>query len=205
MRLSSLIAIAMAVTVLSGCGLVKKVLGKDNPNLHWKDLPVPIYASHEIADDSQRSADLQAAMEYWENKAGQKIFDYRGAYDRALPPIDGPIDNPSAIHDNVIFFTNDWRWGSEVAGKTILLNDDAEIAGAMLLINKNLSYCNGSCSGNSGSSVPFRRLLAHELGHVIGLDHSPEGENIMFANLKNDGNISNAPCDMDALKAALDN
>lgn len=203
MKRLAFFSLSLSLFAFSACSQLNP-FAKKTGTIRWGEMPVPIYFSPSLAKDSKAVADLGAATQFWEGKAGQKVFDYKGAWQESVPPVSGTLDNPDSIDGNVIFLVDDWKWGKEVAGKTIALNKDSQIQGAMIVLQRGLRFCLGPCAGNQDRAVSLRRLLTHELGHLIGLNHSTDPNDIMFANLKPDGDIGASTYDATALKTVLE-
>jgi hypothetical protein len=58
--------------------------------------------------------------------------------------------------------------------------------------NKNAKGMDGSVVALEGSTNTTGFVLAHEAGHYLGLDHSSDSNNLMFASAPNGGSLTNS-------------
>src|SRR4051794_12058102 len=83
----------------------------------WASFPVLLYADHATTSSSLRTADLSAALEFWETKAGRKLFDFRGEWKDGTP-YTGSVKNIESVRANVILFVDPWPFALNIAGQT---------------------------------------------------------------------------------------
>lgn len=208
---NSFFLLILSCLMLSSCGSVdplglsgKLGLGSSKTGIkRWGKFPIPIYASRALSTNNEFLRDLRDGVQYWESRSSTNLFVYRGAWN-GDGPIEGSIDSPSDLKANIIFFANKWRWESDVAGKTITLSKDSQIENGMIILNRNHQYCSGMCPSNMGPTVSLRRVLTHELGHLIGMEHSGDQQDIMHPILPPDGGIENSRYNRAQLSALLE-
>jgi hypothetical protein len=145
----------------------------------WNSFPVPIYVDQSLTSSSTFEADFKEAMSFWETKAGKKLFDYKGAYTGASNPYVGSPSNPDTVTTNVVFFQSPWPFASSIVGQTMVTSASTTIQAAMIMINPTTNFCSGDCNGQYNLTSE-RKVLAHELGHFLGLQHATDQENLMF-------------------------
>ncbi len=148
-------------------------------DLRWQSFPIPIQVDASFLDGGSAEEDLGAALRFWEERAGKSLFLLRGGWDPNVAPFNGPAENPREILANVILFQSPWPFEANIAGKTILHSTGGAIQRTLVLLSEDVVLCGGNCGG--GPNVTSRRkLLAHELGHVLGLAHGPDREDLMY-------------------------
>lgn len=183
----------IAFVVLSGCGPKKK----ENGITRWNTFPVPLYADATTLNDPDSKADFFEAMNFWQAKAGRTLFDFKGAWNGALPYSGNP-DRPDTIFANVLFFHSAWPYASNIMGKTIVLSSSNVIQSSMIMVNPDANYCTSDCYGLLGSPSS-RNVFAHELGHFLGLGHDQNPNNIMYPTLLPGGSLSSIQVDQGTL------
>lgn len=180
--------------LLSGCAKEKKTT-EDG----WAAFPVAIYADPAIVSTPAGEEDFQAALTFWENSAGQKLFDYKGEWTGQAKPFSGNPELPSSIEANTVFFQSPWPFGPNVGGQTTVIKSQRGILGAVVMINPSLLVCHGDCDGDT-LKISQRKLLAHELGHFIGLSHNQDVSSIMYPSLSPGGSLAKVTVDTSALQ-----
>ena len=173
-----------------------------NNTTRWASLPVAVYSDSSIVGTSASQADLQDAMNFWEQKAGRKLFEYKGVWNSKSLPYTGTASNPGTILENVIFFQNPWPSTSNIIGQTVVTSLDTEIQHAMIMINPYAEFCNGDCIGQDYANSA-RKNLAHELGHFLGLKHHTDSNNVMYPILQSGGSMNGVGIDETALSELI--
>ncbi len=178
------------VFLLSACG---------SQHQGWGSFPVAIYADSQFLATGNMASDFQDAMTFWEAKAGKKLFDYKGTW-TGNDVYNGAATAPSAINANVIFFQNPWPFSPSIIGQTTVNTSNTEIKASMIMINPNTSFCPGSCKG-AYNSISERKVIAHELGHFLGLQHVNDINNLMYPESEPGGDLTAVTIDEVSFKA----
>jgi hypothetical protein len=177
--------------IASGCA--------KNSITRWAQLPVPIYADSSVISTPEAQSDLMDAMSFWEQRAGKKLFDYKGVWTYSFQPFSGTASNPGAILANVIFFQNPWPATQNVIGQTVVSSYENEIQSAMIMLNPDAHFCHGDCWDQYFSNSA-RKNLAHELGHFLGFGHHADPENVMYPVLQPGGTLNGVGVDETLLR-----
>lgn len=164
----------------------------------WASFPVEIYSDSALVATNEARADFYAAMSFWEAKAGQKLFDYKGEWKGGTPYVGSP-SNPSEILANVVFFQNPWPFNSNVAGQTTVISSKSGFHGSIILLNEGIARCSGNCAGEN-YKISQQKLLAHELGHFIGMSHNNTQGDIMYPTLFPGGSLESSSANTAALQ-----
>ncbi len=167
----------------------------------WNSFPVPIYANQAQANSPTFVSDFQDAMNFWEGKAGKQLFSYQGPYTGGTP-YQGDISAPSSVTNNVVFSPSIWPFAPTIVGQTMVTSTNSTISAAMIMINPNTDFCNGDCT-NQLTLTSQRKVLAHELGHFIGLNHVTDIQNLMYPTSLPGGSLSEVTIDEDAFQKLI--
>jgi hypothetical protein len=169
----------------------------------WGGYPIPIYSDAQITSTQEGVEDFQAALSFWEQGAEQKLFEYLGVW-RGESPYTGSPSSVTGILANVIFFLNPWPLDAFTAGQTVLIKTKQGLQGAVIMLNPNIPLCGGDCRGDY-SRTSRQKLIAHEMGHFIGLTHISDEQNIMNPVLSPGGSLVEVSVDRARLKQVVSN
>jgi hypothetical protein len=103
---------------------------------------------------------------------------------------DGPCwPKPNGSYVVAVTQKADWLWGQFAASITPVVSNNAtgEIIDADILFNLaprddggKFAFCQGDCAAKPGA-YPLCIVLTHEMGHLLGLNHSLDTKATMFA------------------------
>jgi hypothetical protein len=175
------LVVILVFSVLTGCAKEKQ------SSSGWPSFPVSIYTDPQVVATNANLEDFYAAMEFWEAGAGRKLFDYKGDW-TGSQPFSGSPGHPVGIQANVVLFQSPWPFGANTAGMTTVESSDGAYKGAVVMINPDIPVCTGDCSGEY-SRTSEQKLLAHELGHFLGLQHTQDPQDIMYPSLAPGGSL----------------
>lgn len=198
-----LLAALLVLSALPGCGKDEPKPAPGLGSIRWTSFPVSLRADSSLQDGGAKEEDLLAAVAFWENKAGKKLFTL-GTWPHGRAPFTGRVTDPDTLTDNVIFFQNPWpnsgEWPENVAGKTILHSTGGFINHAVVFLNGETPLCPGLCiQEGEQDQTSRRRLIAHELGHFLGFVHVSDPKNIMNPEIVPGGSLENEIVDQDLL------
>ncbi len=165
--------------------------------------------SPSVSADAGTTADLAQAIDFWESKAGQKLFNFKGSWtgDSANSNnlVTGTLNNPTDVLVNLFYFPGTWPFDAHYAGKTAVHYEDSTIQHSLIMMNIGMNFCHGDCAADSDlGAVSERRAITHELGHFLGLPHDSDTSNIMFPTIQPGADLSTQTVDVNLLRALTD-
>ncbi|RYZ68623.1 MAG: matrixin family metalloprotease [Proteobacteria bacterium] len=187
--------------LVGACALVIGLSGCGRDQGEWAGFPVDLYAGPEITQDSAKLSDFQAAMQFWEKRAGQKLFNFQGEW-KGGSPFAGAVQNVEAISANVIFYQSPWPFSSTVAGQTTAFQKEGLVQSAIIMINPEMHFCSGACALQP-ETTSLRNTYGHELGHFIGMNHVMDESNMMNPTVIKTTDLNLVKVDSNALKNIL--
>jgi len=182
---------------LTGCGRESApapALGE----VRWDSFPVPLQADEAFFRDREAERDLLDAIAFWESKAGKRLFSL-SSWPKGRAVFEGAPDSPSQIHGNALVFQHPWPFESQIAGKTVSLARNNSIQKAAIYLNAQTPLCHGQCTGQN-TLTSRRKLLAHELGHFLGLPHVSERGNLMYPEILPGGSLDQLTVNQELLE-----
>lgn len=195
------ILLLCAFLLLGGCGKGDSSNGESatfgSGEIRWTSFPVELNLESSLYQDPEFQSDLLEAVGFWEQRAGKSLFLLQETSRSPNEAFAGSLEDPEAIHFNMIFFFQPWPYAANVAGNTVVRSTGGQIEGGIILLNSETSLCGGDCSGLTGLSR--RKLLAHELGHFLGLAHTPIREDLMFPEILDGADLETLQVDLTTL------
>lgn len=182
MKRKWLLLILMSV-VVSACG--KKLEPEDSCNfvqngslqrVSWKNqFPIEFYIHESVPADQYRA--IQSAMAQWEVRLRRPLFKIVGIEQGS--PESGAKDSR-----NVIALSSSWeaQFPNEQARTTIYWSGDLIYEADIRLNGSGTFEFSGGLEPVNGQ-VDMESLMVHELGHVLGLQHSDGAASVMATTL----------------------
>lgn len=153
------------VWLLASPGHAYEPIINDSGNaVRWKKFPVTWQLNEEEIPDTvgydKMLHAVQASIDEWEFVEGSELtFEYLGSTDVRAP-----------AHDeiNTIYWEPDWTWDDDILALTSTWSTTSgEIVGFDIRINT-------FGADWSEGKMDLQNALTHEVGHGIGLDHTPD-------------------------------
>ena len=106
--------------------------------------------------------------------------------------------NVDSARVNQAFEQDQWTYSEQVLAVNIRLETVSEITKSIITVNNDYPFCYGNCP----TEVSFEKVIAHEMGHFMGLSHSEISGDLMFANYQM-STLSSTPTDLAELRKIL--
>jgi len=148
----------------------------DGTALRWYTNPVP-YQIGPLSDDLPEDVQMEAifaSFEAWEEVPGVELkFEFVGSTD---------LDEVSNDAVNVVYFQkHDWPAGSSAIGTTqSYALQSGQLTGFDLRLNDS-AYQFTADDDQGNAQTDLQNALTHEVGHILGLDHSVDPEATMYS------------------------
>ncbi len=162
---------ACAPRAQESCNFVQNSYGQ---RVSWAKDPITLYADNSVPAEALPS--IRRAMETWNRALGGQALQLGGWVSGGKPGRDG---------SNVIYWFRAWQKDRPFEqARTTIHWMSTDIYEADIKINgENFSYAFGDHP--VAGRVDFESLMLHELGHVLGLAHTPASEeSVMHAYLR---------------------
>jgi hypothetical protein len=170
-------------------------------DLRWASFPVKVEVDQGLLQDSDAHDDLIQAMDFWEGKAGKKLFTIKGPWVSNTLPYTGNPEDPDSLLENVIFLESPWPFTPSIAGRTIVHSSEGQIENSVVLLKEDSQFCTGTCAGDTATTtISRRKLIAHELGHLLGFGHSSSEHDVMYPEILTPYPLDTLEVDTDLLQ-----
>jgi len=181
-------AVAPQYEAQSDCGFAQDVQGERQT---WHSTPIELYIHNSFPQVFYPA--LTSAIKDWETAVGRPLFQIKGN-------VQGPV-SPRMDGKNIIYYyTTNWAPNTALSqGMTDTNTTGNAVKEADIKINAvNFRFYQDD---RATGSIHMESLLVHELGHVLGLKHTP-GDSVMnpllpvytIRNKPTDLDISNIHC-----------
>jgi hypothetical protein len=170
-------------------------------DVRWASFPVAVEVDQRLLLDSDAHDDLLQAMSFWEAKAGKRLFTVKGPWDPGALPYTGNPEDPDNLLENVIFLESPWPFAPTVAGRTIVRSTGGTIENSVVLLKEDSRFCAGNCAGDAATTtISRRKLIAHELGHLLGFGHTTSPRDLMYPDILTPYALDSLEVDTDLLQ-----
>lgn len=155
-------------TSQDGCSFLRTAFGE---RVSWKsDVPVTLFFHESFPEEYKEAAEYAANM--WNKKAGKKLLQFSDTIIR------GPI-KPVRDNLNIIYYDLNYSNSEVEQAYTATKWVGDKMVDADIVVNgKTITYY--TRDNIIRNAVSMETLMAHELGHLLGLSHSKNSIDIMY-------------------------
>lgn len=160
----------------------KRSTSSKGTELIWITFPIPYHINRDATANADKDATytaIQTSFDTWQSQSCTCLtFSYKGL--RAESDIGYDQSKPEENLNLVVFQTSSWSHDRRAVAvtSTVFRTDNGVIVAFDMELN-NLNY-RFSLNGQS-RTMDIQNTVTHEVGHVIGLDHSTNNAATMFA------------------------
>ena len=142
----------------------------DGTQVRWPAFPVSYQLAERSGDDTDRA--LRRSFTTWEHTGGVEV---------GFTPEPGGVAHPKVAADdvNVVWFVDDWPFHDE--GVLALASVWADTSGAIVAFDVQIDGAVDWSTDGDPDAYDLQAAITHEVGHVLGIEHSPYEEATMFA------------------------
>ena len=164
--------------------LTSSLLAFDTFGIAWPSGDIEVVLDLDNADAPARPPSLFDGSASWNAVGRAAIGDWNPHLVRSqIVAVEPPVDGGAAQDNNTteIFFSNSIygeEFGESTLGVTLLqsnFNNRSAIGEADIVINSGVQW-NSYRGRRRANALDLRRVLAHELGHLLGFAHPDEAE-----------------------------
>lgn len=150
------------------CGFLKNNFGE---RISWKgNVPVTLIFHESFPEEYKEAAEF--AVQSWNKKAGKTILQLSTAVIR------GPII-PAKDALNIIYYDTNFSGKKVEQAYANLKSIGDQIKDVDIVINAK-DYTFYTSKNPIRNAINIETLLVHEMGHLLGLDHTRESSHIMY-------------------------
>lgn len=175
-----LLALLPLLLPATALGWVQSTSSKGAP-IHWEEPCVGVYWNEDGSDNVEGDADLKAfqlSMDAWNKvQCSTAELQYAGLTNSTVTDYEHE-DPPYSL---VVFREKNWPYAQRPVAFTsvtynpntgVVVDADIEVNGEDFHFTTNPQL--------NGNAIDIQNTLTHELGHVLGFDHSADSDSTMF-------------------------
>lgn len=159
---------------------------KSEKKYHWPKQSLPIVVAAPLGLKSLIERDYIDSCETWNRALGRKILSC------VFEDFDGTHPMKKSPKLNRLYFTKDWASVYKYSDRLAItrriptMTLGSTIAHANIVFNMKYDfYFRSSLISMSEVQYEFKRVLIHELGHFLGLEHESDGNSVMKDTVSN--------------------
>lgn len=153
----------------------------NSPRWESLDLDLKISTDFDLSEH-----DLFISMgELWENAAGLNFFNFAPTYNKDYDDLMGFLDDEMGIYSSTSWYPDlpatalavTQYYGQRTGSVTFLMHAD-------IIVNDSGKYALSSFATTPTGHYDLPTIMLHELGHFIGVPHTPVSNSVMYPYIK---------------------